>query len=116
MRIGQIVFIENRTFVQAQTGIIVRKEYEKTLEEWWYEVLCNDGCNHVIPGRLLSLVRFGSDSIDDNSKNKLQKLVKIEQACTKAKQNQLYYIHNQKQNLNFHSANLPHSHGRLYVR
>ena len=54
MRIGQIVFIKGQTFLKAQTGIIVQKEYEDTLQEWWYEVLCDDRCNHVLPGYLLS--------------------------------------------------------------
>jgi len=54
MRIGQIVFISKHP-AGLETGIILKKEYEKPNQAWWYEVLCNDGQNHVIPGWLLSL-------------------------------------------------------------
>jgi len=57
MRIGQIVFITNVSYLRAnvQTGIITKKEQEDS-GTWWYEVLCNDGQNHVLPGYLLSSV------------------------------------------------------------
>ncbi len=100
MNIGQIVFIKGQTFLKAQTGIIVQKEYEATLEEWWYEVLCDDRCNHVLPGYLLSPApaRVGREY-----KNNAKKLANFVQACTNLTHNQLNYIHNQKQNNNFHS-------------
>jgi len=104
MRIGQIVFIRSQTFLDAQTGIIVRKEYEETLEEWWYEVLCNDGCNHVLPEQLLSPAGTTGSILDNNkAKNFAKKAAYFMQACTKNTHNQLNYIHNQKQNNNFHS-------------
>ena len=53
MNIGQIVFIQDHN-IKVQTGIISRKEKDYQGEFWWYEVLCNDGQNHVIPGHLLS--------------------------------------------------------------
>ena len=96
MKIGQIVFIKSQTLLKAQTGIIVRKEYEKTLEEWWYEVLCNDGCNHVIPACLLSpagaRVGRGNKKSQINVHNFLH-------ASTKHTKFQLDYIHNQTQKL-----------------
>lgn len=54
MRIGQIVFIDKNFVGPVQTGIINRKEKCQTGEFWWYEVLCNDGQNHVLPEYLLS--------------------------------------------------------------
>jgi len=55
MRIGQIVFITNVSYLRTnvQTGIITKKEQEDS-GTWWYEVLCNDGQNHVLPEYLLS--------------------------------------------------------------
>ena len=53
MRIGQIVFVQDPN-IKVQTGIISRKEKDYQGEYWWYEVLCNDGQNHVIPENLLS--------------------------------------------------------------
>jgi len=57
MRIGQIVFIDKNFGGPVQTGIINRKEKCQTGEFWWYEVLCNDGQNHVLPEYLLSPAR-----------------------------------------------------------
>ena len=54
MRIGQIVFIDDKNLPGLQTGLISRKEKDYQGEFWWYEVLCNDGQNHVLPGHLLS--------------------------------------------------------------
>jgi len=54
MNIGQIVFIKdpNRT---VQTGIIISKEYENDdTTTWWYEVLCDDNKNHILPEFVLS--------------------------------------------------------------
>ena len=55
MKIGQIVFIKDSN-LEVQTGIIKRKEECQTGEFWWYEVLCNDGHNHVLPEYLLKSV------------------------------------------------------------
>ena len=54
MKIGQIVFIDENFTGAVQTGIIVRKERCQDGSFWWYEVLCNDGYNHVLPDYLLS--------------------------------------------------------------
>lgn len=51
MKIGQIVFIKN---ARVQTGIITRKEKHYQTKSWWYEVLCNDGKNHVLSEHQLS--------------------------------------------------------------
>ena len=53
MNVGQIVFIKDSN-LKVQTGIIKRKEICQTGEFWWYEVLCDDRQNHVIPEYLLS--------------------------------------------------------------
>jgi hypothetical protein len=68
MKIGQIVFIQSDYIVQVQTGIIIKREKSKLTDGWWYEVLCNDNKNHVIPGFLLSLA--ARDSTGDNKKYK----------------------------------------------
>lgn len=60
MRIGQIVYISAKAkewlshFKDIESGIIAKKEYDKDTDTWWYEVLCNDNKNHVMPGFLLS--------------------------------------------------------------
>ena len=54
MRIGQIVFIDDKNLPNVQTGIITKREKEPQASYFWYEVLCNDGQNYVIPGFLLS--------------------------------------------------------------
>tara|TARA_Y100001938_G_scaffold131802_1_gene189317 strand:- start:1832 stop:2053 length:222 start_codon:yes stop_codon:yes gene_type:complete len=73
MRIGQIVFIEDSLWCKAQTGIIAKKELDKNTDQWWYEVLCNDGENHVIPEFLLSPGKITKDHVIFKYKNKLQK-------------------------------------------
>ena len=73
MRIGQIVFIEDSLWCKAQTGIVAKKELDKNTDQWWYEVLCNDGQNHVIPEFLLSPVKMPTKSSIFNFENKLQK-------------------------------------------
>ena len=50
MRIGQIVFIKDANLPDVQTGIITKREKEEQAQYFWYEVLCNDGHHHVIPG------------------------------------------------------------------
>ena len=60
MKIGQIVFIDENFTGPVQTGIIVRKEECQTGEFYWYEVLCNDGHNHVLPEYLLSPAQLRS--------------------------------------------------------
>ena len=54
MRIGQIVSVEDSNIPHIQTGVIVRRQREEQGMYWWYEVLCNDGCHHVLPAFLLS--------------------------------------------------------------
>ena len=54
MRIGQIVFINDSNVPNVQTGIITKREMEDQGMYFWYEVLCNDGHNHVFPAYLLS--------------------------------------------------------------
>ena len=54
MRIGQIVSVEDSNIPHVQTGVIVRRQKEEQGMYWWYEVLCNDGCHHVLPEFLLS--------------------------------------------------------------
>lgn len=56
MGIGQIVKVHKEASRWSHTncvdtGIITKREYDG--QGWWYEVLCNDGKNHVIPGCLL---------------------------------------------------------------
>ena len=55
MRIGQIVFIDDSNIPNVQTGIITRREKEEQAQYFWYEVLCNDGNNYVLPAFVLSL-------------------------------------------------------------
>ena len=100
MRIGQIVFINDSNLPNVQTGIITKREIEDQGMYFWYEVFCNDGQNHVIPAFLLSPApaRVGREY-----KNNAKKLANFVQACTKITHDQLNYIHNQKQNNNFHS-------------
>ena len=43
MRIGQIVFIDDKNLPNVQTGIITKREKEPQASYFWYEVLCNDG-------------------------------------------------------------------------
>ena len=57
MRIGQIVFVNDSNLPEIQTGIITRKERDEDAQCMWYEVLCNDGQNHVLPDYLLSPAR-----------------------------------------------------------
>ena len=84
MRIGQIVLIDDTRIPQIQTGIIVRKEYDPDGLHNWYEVLCNDGNNHVLPGFLLSSAKPAHPIIDKNKvKNFANKAAKFMQACTK---------------------------------
>jgi len=68
MKIGQIVFIDTGYIVMVQTGIVTKREKSKVTDGWWYEVLCNDNKNHVIPGFLLSPASYAS--VDDNKKYK----------------------------------------------
>jgi len=96
MRIGQIVSIQEGYILQVQTGIIVRKEFEHTLQEWWYEVLCNDGCNHVLPEQLLSPA--GSRPGRGNKKSQIN-VHNFLHSSTKHTKFQLDYIYNQPQKL-----------------
>ena len=79
MKIGQIVHINEARNPNIQTGIITKKEKSRSCDEWWYEVLCNDSKNHVIPGSLLS--RRPSMSSDKNKKKNIA--MKIVHACIK---------------------------------
>ena len=81
MRIGQIVYIKDSR-LKVQTGIVGRKEKDYQGEFWWYEVLCNDGQNHVLPGHLLSPATRGEDVIVD-TKNKSKKACKNNAALYK---------------------------------
>lgn len=84
MRIGQIVFIKASNLPSLDTGIIIRKERDEDAQCMWYEVLCNDGQNHVIPDYLLSLARATHPILDKNKvKNFANKAAKFMQACTK---------------------------------
>ena len=74
MRIGQIVFIDCSN-LEVQTGIIVQKERDPDDQHFWYEVLCNDGENHVLPGYLLSPAGRERSTWYQNMK-KLQKYFK----------------------------------------
>ena len=58
MKIGQIVFIDENFTGPVQTGIIVRMEESQNRDFCWYEVLCNDGQNHILPEYLLSPAPF----------------------------------------------------------
>ena len=83
MRIGQIVFVDKESS-KLQTGIIVRKERCQAGDFWWYEVLCNDGQNHVLPGYLLSPASAVKSNI--RTKKELHKYLKNNA--------QLYKYHN----------------------
>ena len=93
MNVGQIVFIKDSN-LKVQTGIIKRKEICQTGEFWWYEVLCDDRQNHVIPEYLLSpahaRVGRGNKKSQINVHNFLH-------SSTKHTKFQLHYIHNAKQ-------------------
>ena len=54
MRVGQIVFIDDQNIPNVQTGIITKREKEEQGMYFWYEVLCNDGQNYVLPAFVLS--------------------------------------------------------------
>ena len=96
MRIGQIVFIEADNLPNVQTGIITRREKEEQASYFWYEVLCNDGQNHVLPAYLLSPANSRKWIIEE----KTEKIMSIlEHNSTKHTKFQLDYIHNQSQKL-----------------
>jgi len=57
MRIGQIVVVDDNSLPKIQTGIITKREMEEQGMYFWYEVLCNDGQNHVLPGYSLKPLR-----------------------------------------------------------
>ena len=98
MRIGQIVSIEDSNIPHIQTGVIIRKELEEQGMYWWYEVLCNDGCHHVLPAYLLS-PRLRQIRTSDEANKSSIKLHNYQQHSTKHIQNKLHYIHNGKQKL-----------------
>ena len=96
MRIGQIVSIEDSNIPDVQTGVIVRREMEVQGMYWWYEVLCNDGCHHVLPEYLLS-PRLRQIRTSDEAENTPKKSHNYQQHSTKPTKNGLHYIHNGKQ-------------------
>jgi len=100
MRIGQIVFVDDKNLPSVQTGIVTKREKEDQGLYFWYEVLCNDGQHHVFPEFLLSPAQRSHVT---SSVKKAKKSANSVQACTNNTHNQLNYIHNQKQNNNFHS-------------
>ena len=75
MKIGQIVFINDSNVPNVQTGIITKREMEEQGMYFWYEVLCNDGQNHVFPAYLLSPAHRDRNVWYHNMK-KLQKYFK----------------------------------------
>ena len=99
MRIGQLVTITNHSDPGIQIGIIYQKEKSQYTESWWYEVLCNDGMHHVLPGYLLSSRLRQIRTSDEVNKTSI-KLQNYKQHGTKHTQNKLHYIHNGKQKLN----------------
>ena len=75
MRIGQIVFIDDKNLPHVQTGIVTKREKEDQGMYFWYEVLCNDGQNHVLPGFVLSPATRDKTGFFQNME-KLQKYFK----------------------------------------
>ena len=98
MRIGQIVSIEDSNIPHVQTGVIVRREMEEQGMYWWYEVLCNDGCHHVLPAFLLS-PRLRQIRTSDKVIKTSEKSHNFQQHSTNTSHNELHYIHNGKQKL-----------------
>ena len=98
MRIGQIVSVEDSNIPHVQTGVIVRREMEEQGSYWWYEVLCNDGCHHVLPSYLLSprlrQIRTSNEVIKTSKKS-----LDNQRHSTKHTNYELHYIHNGKQKL-----------------
>ena len=70
MRIGQIVFIKDKNLPNVQTGIITKRQKEDN-HNFWYEVLCNDGQNYVLPGFLLSPVSARMDTLSKQNSKKI---------------------------------------------
>ena len=96
MRVGQIVFINDSNVPNVQTGIITKREMEEQGMYFWYEVLCNDGQNHVFPAYLLSPAPARVNRLS----KKAQKINNIfVHTSTKHTKFQLDYIHNQTQKL-----------------
>ena len=96
MMIGQIVFINDKNLLNVQTGIITKREKEEQGSHVRYEVLCNDGQNHVFSAYLLSPA---TRTIKTSSAKKCKKATNFMQACTNTAINRLNYIHNQTQKL-----------------
>ena len=96
MRVGQIVFINDSNVPNVQTGIITKREMEEQGMYFWYEVLCNDGQNHVFPAYLLSPARARVGRGNKKSQINVHNFV---HGCTKHTNFQLDYIHNQTQKL-----------------
>ena len=69
MKVGSIVFIDEKFTAPVQTGIITRIEFDTSTGQNWFEVLCNDGQNHVIPGWLLSPGHSEGDVWKEGLKN-----------------------------------------------
>ena len=93
MRIGQIVFIKDKNLPNVQTGIITKRQKEDN-HNFWYEVLCNDGQNYVLPGFLLSPRPFTPFTW---TKEMHEKRANSVHACINHTHNKLHYIHNDKQ-------------------
>jgi len=94
MRVGQIVFINDSNVPNVQTGIITKREIEEQGMYFWYEVLCNDGQNHVFPAYLLSPA---TRTYVTSSVKYAKKAANSVQACINHTPNKLHYIHNDKQ-------------------
>lgn len=94
MKIGQIIYIDDTRIPHVQTGIIVKKEYDQDGLHNWYEVLCNDGQNHVLPAFLLSPA---TRTHVTSSVKYAKKRANTVQACINHTPNKLHYIHNDKQ-------------------
>ena len=96
MRVGQIVFINDSNVPNVQTGIITKREMEEQGMYFWYEVLCNDGQNHVFPAYLLSPARARVERGNKKSQINVHNFL---HSSTKHTKFQLDYIHNQTQKL-----------------
>lgn len=73
MNIGQIVFVSDSKLPDVQIGIVTKREKEDRGMYFWYEILCNDGQNHVIPDFLLSPAQRRIHLPYIDAKNNLQK-------------------------------------------
>ena len=98
MKVGSIVFIGEEYSCPVNTGIVTKIEFDTSTGENWFEVFCDDGYNHVIPGHLLSSAypqKYVPDGIIETSR----KIYNLQQHSSKHTKNKLHYIHNGKQKL-----------------